>query len=204
MDTTRVPKQKRSIEKKQAIIKAAYQLFSEQGMQATSMKDIAELADVSIGSIYAYFADKKAIFLDLLDLFSKELQDTLETESHAIEAAENLDDLLGNILALMAQSHLLITQKFHDEYMVLVYADEEVRQRYVAATQNTAAFLGKALASKGYILSHPLEQNYLLFSLIENYNDVIAFNSRPDLDKTVLETQLRAILKQFILAEKHK
>ena len=45
----------------QAIIKAAVALFQEQGIDATTMEQIAEEADVAKGTLYNYFPVKEAI-----------------------------------------------------------------------------------------------------------------------------------------------
>ncbi len=64
---TRVPTQKRSIEKKQRIKDAALKLMSEKGYFATSSNEIAREAGVSIGTFYSYFKDKKELDAELVD-----------------------------------------------------------------------------------------------------------------------------------------
>lgn len=54
-------------EKKEAILDAAYQCFSEKGFQGTSIDDIAYEASSSKGAIYNYFASKDEIFLTLME-----------------------------------------------------------------------------------------------------------------------------------------
>ncbi len=62
----RVPTQKRSIEKKEALLKAGFELFSELGFYKVNTKQIAKQAGVSIGSYYAYFEDKTQLFIELI------------------------------------------------------------------------------------------------------------------------------------------
>jgi TetR/AcrR family transcriptional regulator, cholesterol catabolism regulator len=52
-----------------SILDAALGLFSTQGYRATSMRDIAVRAKVSIGNLYHHFQDKETIFRELLDVF---------------------------------------------------------------------------------------------------------------------------------------
>ena len=61
----RIPKQKRSIEKKEALKKAAVELFSTKGFHNTSSNEIAKKANVSIGTFYSYFDDKKSLYEDV-------------------------------------------------------------------------------------------------------------------------------------------
>ena len=44
------------------IVEAAYRLFIEQGFHATSMRQVAAEAGVTVGGIYAHFASKEAIW----------------------------------------------------------------------------------------------------------------------------------------------
>lgn len=52
----------RDKEKPAQIIEAAFSVFGEIGYEATVMKDIAERAGISSGTIYTYFADKRDLF----------------------------------------------------------------------------------------------------------------------------------------------
>jgi len=51
---------------RKVIIEAAYGLFLEQGYAATSMRQIAERAELALGGIYNHFASKEAIFSELI------------------------------------------------------------------------------------------------------------------------------------------
>lgn len=57
----RQPKQARSQERVQQILDAAEQLFVEIGYESTTTRAIAARAKVSVGSLYQFFPDKKAI-----------------------------------------------------------------------------------------------------------------------------------------------
>lgn len=57
--------QKRTIESRERLLSAAYQLFSEKGYYYTNTKEIVKLAGISIGNFYNYYKDKADIYLDL-------------------------------------------------------------------------------------------------------------------------------------------
>jgi AcrR family transcriptional regulator len=59
--------EERSQRSRTQILNAALKLFSHQGYRATSIRDIAEAARVSTGNVYHHFADKEAIFHELLN-----------------------------------------------------------------------------------------------------------------------------------------
>jgi AcrR family transcriptional regulator len=50
----------------QVILEAAYTLFLEQGYHATSMRQIAQRADLALGGIYNHFESKEQIFETIL------------------------------------------------------------------------------------------------------------------------------------------
>jgi len=61
----RKPVQQRGIQTKDKILKAAERLFSDKGFHKTNTKAIATEAGVATGSVYAYFKDKKSVFLEI-------------------------------------------------------------------------------------------------------------------------------------------
>jgi AcrR family transcriptional regulator len=61
-----VPRAARSAERREAILEAALEEFSARGYAATRLDDVAKRADVAKGTIYLHFADKEALFQDLL------------------------------------------------------------------------------------------------------------------------------------------
>ncbi len=65
LDLPRVPRQARSRKKRAALLAAAAGLFAERGYLATTAGDIAAAAGVSIGTFYAYFRNKRQIFIAL-------------------------------------------------------------------------------------------------------------------------------------------
>lgn len=59
-----MPKIIKNIENK--IFSAAFSLFSQSGFRKTSMKKIADEADIAVGTLYNYYSTKKEIFLDII------------------------------------------------------------------------------------------------------------------------------------------
>ena len=57
--------------RKETIEDAARELFIRQGFHATSMRDIAKGAEVSLGNLYNYYPTKEAIFESLIDGYTE-------------------------------------------------------------------------------------------------------------------------------------
>lgn len=58
----RKPKQQRSKATVEAIIEAAFICVADKGLHNTTTRHIAEVAGISVGSLYEYFANKEMIF----------------------------------------------------------------------------------------------------------------------------------------------
>lgn len=65
-DLPRIPRQARSREKRDALLRSAAEVFTQRGYPATSADLIAETAGVSIGTFYNYFRNKRQILLALV------------------------------------------------------------------------------------------------------------------------------------------
>ena len=96
----RVPKQKRSIEKKQRIKDAAIKLMSKKGYHSTSSNEIAKEAGVSIGTFYSYYKDKKDLYKELVaDIYNVVLtpmnlsEDSKSEKESTPSPFDNLDNL---------------------------------------------------------------------------------------------------------------
>lgn len=66
----RAPSQRRSRERVERLLSAAATLITDGGSEAMHMSDVADLAGVSIGSLYQYFPDKAAIIRTLAERFN--------------------------------------------------------------------------------------------------------------------------------------
>ena len=58
-----------SDERRQQIVDAARQLYEEQGLSATTVKDISERCGVARSLFYHYFPDKQAVTSAVIDDF---------------------------------------------------------------------------------------------------------------------------------------
>jgi AcrR family transcriptional regulator len=65
-ERVRIPKQARSRRTRERTLEAAATCFEELGYDETTTAAIARRAGVSVGSVYDYFEDKRAILLELL------------------------------------------------------------------------------------------------------------------------------------------
>ena len=64
------------------ILDSAFSVFGEQGFQATTLKEIAQAAGISSGSVYTYFPDKESLFKAAVNRGWASFIDELETINH--------------------------------------------------------------------------------------------------------------------------
>ena len=75
------------------VLEAALELFSTQGYGATSMRQIAEACDQSVGNLYHHFGSKEAIYQRLIDAYWEHIEDPEDPLQKIFAAARFPDDL---------------------------------------------------------------------------------------------------------------
>jgi AcrR family transcriptional regulator len=63
----RGPQQKRSLEKRARLTKAALTVFGEKGYEGTSIEEVARRAKLAVGTFYQHFRSKRQLLLVLMD-----------------------------------------------------------------------------------------------------------------------------------------
>lgn len=96
--TIRKPQQERSIDKKNRIITAGYELFSENGYYNTNTVQIAKRAGVSTGIVYGYFRDKKDILREVTSLYMEKVTKPIINLFDSLEAPFDTRDLVCKIV----------------------------------------------------------------------------------------------------------
>jgi AcrR family transcriptional regulator len=99
------PATRRQLAKRQTrlrLLAAAKRLFARRGYDATTLRDIADLADVSTGAIFANFSDKADLFAEVIAADQAEL---LEEMQGMAQAASEPRETLLNMLAVGYDRH---------------------------------------------------------------------------------------------------
>src|SRR5687768_17533123 len=103
--------------RKTTIEDAAREHFIKQGFHATSMRDIARTAEVSLGNLYNYYATKEAIFESIIDSYLTVMDDKLRDIFAEID--EPLEP--ANLRKLGEMLGELVNQ--HSDFWLLMYID---------------------------------------------------------------------------------
>lgn len=146
--------------KKENLLKAAYQLFIEQGIQNTSVSDIVKLAGVAKGTFYLYFKDKTDIEEQLI------AKETGKIMTQAIQMARQSDKTT-----------------FEDQFLVAV----DYIIDYLEKSRDVLSFINKNLSYAIYVLTKDQESEVRIKSffnrLYEQYKDEVTVITidNPDL-----------------------
>lgn len=98
-----------SINRKQDIIKAATQSFSSFGYKATTMDQVARLANVGKGTIYTFFKNKEELFNDIITTLIDDMEnEAIQAISSEKSFKENLHDALYKMLEFRLEHQLTI------------------------------------------------------------------------------------------------
>ena len=100
----RQPRQRRALQTVEAILQAVVKVLKREGFEAITTNRVAEVAGVSIGSVYQYFPDKAAIFVALhqrhMDAVDSMLQSRLLQH-----ASSSLTALVRAMVEAMVELH---------------------------------------------------------------------------------------------------
>ncbi len=102
----KAPRQARSRHTVDAILDAAARVFAQEGYAATTTNRVAEVAGVSIGSLYQYFPNKDALIVALHHRHSAQMRAVMTTVLDASSGASLRDSLAALVRALLA-AHLI-------------------------------------------------------------------------------------------------
>lgn len=125
------PKQSRSQETVDIILKASTHIIEQFGLENMSTNKIAEKAGVSIGSLYQYFPNKEAIMAKLMDKYT-ERQLKLVEKALAKNEPQNLKEAIQVIIEviLKSKSHQLQLTKVIAENFSKLGRVEHIQEMY--------------------------------------------------------------------------
>jgi AcrR family transcriptional regulator len=100
----RRPQQRRARQTVEAILDAVVRILKREGFQAITTNRVAEVAGVSIGSLYQYFPDRPAIFEALHQRHIEEI-DRLFAARFMEHAGSPIDQLIRALVDAMIEAH---------------------------------------------------------------------------------------------------
>lgn len=189
----REPKQERSIEKKNKIILASYELFSEVGYYGTNTAEIAKKAGVSTGIVYGYFRDKRDILISVLDIYIKKAFDPLFSMIDKMKAPIDIDAFVTNFIDLIIKSHKN-NAKMHEALHSLTSTDEAVNNEFIRLEDNLTVIVTEKFKALGWNLENATEKVHLALDIVQTFSHELIFDKHDYIDYDVMKNLVKKIL----------
>lgn len=194
----REPIQKRSIEKKEKIIKAGFDLICKKGYYNTNTVEIAKAAGVSTGIVYQYFRDKHDILIAGIKIYANDIfYPMLNVTSDIIINKNNIKSILKDMINKFIENHKL-SQSAHEEIMSMTHSDKEI----AAFFQEHEMFMTKKIADilikNGFDNQDLYEKVHISINLIDDLCHEIVYHKHSELNyEIMIDLVINLIMLQF-------
>ncbi len=185
----RIPKQKRSKELTEHILQTAAELFAEKGYYSVTSHNIADAAEISIGSFYSYFTDKKQVFLAVLSNYMEQVNQVLPNENDVFTMGEMpTREVLKKWISRLLEAHRF-KAGLDKQITILALDDSSVAEIMKRQEFNQIRFIEHLLQQylKGEYSSSKIEAAaYVFNNLVEkNVHDLAYARSFVDEDNVL-------------------
>ncbi len=177
----RKPVQKRAIEKKKQILECGFNLICEKGYHNVDCIEIAKASNVSTGTVYQYFTDKRDIFLQGLKNYSDSiLFPILEYKDKKIKANE-LSSFIKKIINNNVKVHNM-SQSAHEEIMSMRHSDAEVKAIFQEFEIEATDVFVKILENNNFKIDNIYEKAHLIIAWMDTLCHEIVYHKHDNLD----------------------
>jgi AcrR family transcriptional regulator len=189
----RVPKQERSRERIDEILKVSMELIGQKGIDAVTMKEIAALSGGPIASVYQYFPNKSAIIAMLHDRYVEEVRLMV---ADYVSAVNSVDDAIEMTEKLFDLYYMRMREKpATQDLLNAVQADKALADRGINETRFQAEILYEHTKR---LVKEPLREGYrntlfLMFNMAAATLRLALITPREEAE--VLVSQFKALLR---------
>ena len=177
MKEIRQPQQERSTEKKNKIINAAYEVFSETGYYSANTAEIAKRAGVSTGIVYSYFTDKKDILLYVLNIYTGKVVSPIEEIVGEVTKPVNYKKLVSDLVEKTIEIH-----SENDALHALASGDGDVNAEFIKLENTITEKICDKLSALDENISSIKEKVHLAMNLIQSFAHESVFDKHEYLD----------------------
>lgn len=178
----REPIQKRSIEKKEKIIKYGFDLICEKGYYSTNTAEIAKAAGVSTGIVYSYFNDKHDILLAGLKRYGNNIfYPNIDFIKDIEINKNNLDEIIRKTISQFVKDHKL-SQSAHEEIASMAHSDKDVANFFHENEIEMTNVIVELLQKNGFNYSDLIERVHIIIGLIDNICHEIVYHKHKNIN----------------------
>lgn len=189
----REPIQKRSIEKKEKIIKAGFELICDKGYYNTNTAEIAKAAGVSTGIVYQYFKDKHDILIAGLNMYSSSVFFPIVAVPNQ-DFKTNLEDVLRKMIYKFIENHKL-SQTAHEEITAMVHSDKEVSKLFYQAEIEMTKKITELFTKNKITTSNLKEKVHITLHLIDDLCHEIVYHKHKDMN---YDAMINIVIKMIL------
>ena len=193
-NTVRQPRQERSIEKKNKIITAGYELFSEVGYYGTNTAEIAKRAGVSTGIVYGYFRDKRDILICVLEIYITKAFDPFLKLFDNLSLPIDFDRLIPKIIDMAIKTHKN-NRKIHEALHSLAGSDEAVGAQFISLEDDITLKIAQKFNHLGIKIENALEKIHFAMDIIQSFSHEYVFDKHDYIDYDVMKNMVVGIVK---------
>ncbi len=128
-------------EGKLKIIEAAQRLIAHQGVEKTSMRNIAEEAGITTGAIYYYYKSKEDLLYDVMDYSTAITSNIMQMRQTDAPPGDVLDEIARQVTNRLVQDDSTHRLRYYLAYQAAL-GDEALREKfavnYTAQAERTA------------------------------------------------------------------
>ncbi len=181
----REPKQMRSIETKDKIIEAGFELICNDGFYNTNTSKIAKRAGVSTGIIYQYFKDKRDIFLSGLDKYADNIFYPMLNMPNVKFSKNDLPNIMKNMINRYIGNHKL-SAIAHEEITAMTHSDKDVAFYFHKKEMEMTNKVSGLLIENNFKVSNINEKVHIVIGLIDNLCHEIVYHKHKELDYEIM------------------
>lgn len=193
MEKIRQPQQERSIEKKNKIIEAAYEIFSEVGYYAANTPEIAKKAGVSTGIIYGYFKNKRDILSYVLKIYINKVAlpvmdyfETLNSDSDIKKAVSDVVDMTIDIHSSNANLHNILHS--------LAVTEKDINEDFINLEDNITSKASEKLSELGVKTDNIKEKVHISMNLIQSFAHENTYDKHKYLNYNAMKNEVENII----------
>ena len=197
----REPIQKRSIEKKQKIIKSGFDLICQKGYYNTNTAEIAKAAGVSTGIVYQYFKDKHDILTEGIKLYAGDVIYPVANKFPTEVSSDNIKTVLRDVINQFIENHKL-SKVAHEEIMSMTHSDKEIADFYRETEMQTTKTLSNILLKNGFDKTNLEERVHISLNLIDDLCHEIVYHKHNELNYEAMIGLVIETISNLLIREK--
>ena len=193
MEKIRQPQQERSIEKKNKIIEAAYEIFSEVGYYAANTPEIAKKAGVSTGIIYGYFKNKRDILSYVLKIYINKVAlpvmdyfETLNSDSDLKKAVSDVVNITIDIHSSNANLHNILHS--------LAVTEKDINEDFIILEDHITSKASEKLSELGVKTDNIKEKVHISMNLIQSFAHENTYDKHKYLNYNAMKNEVENII----------